>query len=59
MQIWEPMLARLFSGPARALISEVWTFEAVQHGDSALINDAAQRDVGEWLWLFFHLPSFD
>ncbi|KAI0706363.1 Alpha/beta hydrolase family-domain-containing protein [Earliella scabrosa] len=47
-QIWEPMLARLLSGPARALISEVWTFEAIQHGDSALINDAAQRDVGEF-----------
>ncbi len=41
------MLHHLFLGVSRDLISEVWTFEAVQHGDSALINDGAQRDIGQ------------
>lgn len=28
-------------------IDEIWTFEAVQHGDSALLNDKNLRDVCE------------
>ncbi|KAI0636106.1 alpha/beta-hydrolase [Trametes polyzona] len=50
-QIWEPMLRPLLqrlSESATDIIDEIWSFEAVQHGDSAVINDHAQRDIVDW-----------
>lgn len=36
-QIWETVLHEIFNSPTRD-IAEVWSFEAVQTGDSALLN---------------------
>ncbi|KAH9847867.1 alpha/beta-hydrolase [Lenzites betulinus] len=50
-QVWEPMLSTLvqrLSASGADVIDEIWSFEAVQHGDSAIINDHAQRDVVDW-----------
>ncbi|EIW57881.1 alpha/beta-hydrolase [Trametes versicolor FP-101664 SS1] len=50
-QIWEPMLKPLLarlSESATDVVDEIWSFEAVQHGDSAVINDHAQRDIVDW-----------
>ncbi|OJT15451.1 hypothetical protein TRAPUB_7996 [Trametes pubescens] len=50
-QIWEPMLKPLLarlSDSATDIVDEIWSFEAVQHGDSAVINDHAQRDIVDW-----------
>ncbi|KAI0833795.1 alpha/beta-hydrolase [Trametes gibbosa] len=50
-EIWEPMLSALLQRLSNAgadVIDEIWSFEAVQHGDSAIINDDAQRDVVDW-----------
>lgn len=43
--MWEPVITRLFTldqeqGPG--IISEIWAFEPVHHGDSAWLN----RDSG-------------
>ncbi|KZT03150.1 uncharacterized protein LAESUDRAFT_738371 [Laetiporus sulphureus 93-53] len=46
-QIWEPAIAHLITN-ARAssiAIEEIWSFESVQHGDSALLNEQGLRDV--------------
>ncbi len=37
LQIWETVLHEIFSSPTHD-IAEVWSFEAVQTGDSALLN---------------------
>lgn len=37
-KIWEPTLQHLLSSPAGQLIDEVWSWESIQHGDSALLN---------------------
>lgn len=49
-QIWEPTILEMIT-LARTFeldIDEIWTFEAVQHGDSALLNDKNLRDVFDW-----------
>jgi pimeloyl-ACP methyl ester carboxylesterase len=37
-EIWEPTLRHLLSFPISHQIDEIWSFEAVQCGDSALLN---------------------
>ncbi|KAI6138208.1 Alpha/Beta hydrolase protein [Pisolithus thermaeus] len=37
-EVWETMLRSLMDSPAASLVDEVWSLEAVQHGDSALMN---------------------
>lgn len=37
MEIWEPIISHL-SGSAIQLVDEIWSWEAVQHGDAALLN---------------------
>ncbi|KAF9530598.1 hypothetical protein CPB83DRAFT_850607 [Crepidotus variabilis] len=37
-EIWEPMLGYLLSSKSSQIIDEVWTWEAVQHGDAGLLN---------------------
>ncbi|KAF8523020.1 Alpha/beta hydrolase family-domain-containing protein [Gautieria morchelliformis] len=64
---WEPFLKELFSRTEAAglVIDEVWAYEAVQHGDSALINDNIIGDVFDWAdnardilkFLLYHLPE--
>jgi hypothetical protein len=36
-KIWEPTLAHLLS-TSHDVIDEIWSFESIQHGDSALLN---------------------
>ncbi|KAF8588338.1 hypothetical protein K439DRAFT_652977 [Ramaria rubella] len=52
-QIWEPTLARLISlmesNPSSGvLVDEIWSFEAVQHGDSGLLNVGNHHDIFDW-----------
>lgn len=39
IEIWEPTMAHL-SVSATQLIDEIWSLEAIQHGDAGLINSA-------------------
>ncbi|KAG8852542.1 hypothetical protein FRB96_008638 [Tulasnella sp. 330] len=53
-RIWEPALIYLLSGPSERMgcgyfIEEVWSFEAVNHGDSAVINSDNLGDWFEWI----------
>ncbi|KAF8502420.1 Alpha/Beta hydrolase protein [Hysterangium stoloniferum] len=66
-ETWEPFLLELFSEieGEGGVINEVWAFEAVQHGDSAIINDPVIGNVFDWAdsvrdilnFLLYHLPS--
>ncbi|KAF8651171.1 hypothetical protein AX16_004826, partial [Volvariella volvacea WC 439] len=47
-EIWEPTLGHLLSSPAAEHIDEVWAWEAVQHGDSVLLNDGSLSAVSDW-----------
>lgn len=51
MKIWEPVLLRLVDrlegSDSSILIEEIWTWEAVQHGDSGLINEESLGGVCE------------
>jgi len=46
------VLARIFSSSAAVMISEVWTWESVQHGDSGLVNAKALTGFCEYLFFF-------
>ncbi|KAF9238987.1 Alpha/Beta hydrolase protein [Melanogaster broomeanus] len=48
-EIWETMLRSLLDSPAGYMVDEVWAWEAVQHGDSALINAHNLSGIFEWL----------
>lgn len=39
LKIWEPTLRHLLSKKTGLRIDEIWTWEAVNHGDSSLINE--------------------
>ncbi|KIJ50140.1 hypothetical protein M422DRAFT_160172 [Sphaerobolus stellatus SS14] len=66
-ETWEPALLQLFSRieGTGIVIDEVWAFEAIQHGDSALINEHILGDVFDWddnardvlNFLLYYLPS--
>ncbi|RXW19272.1 hypothetical protein EST38_g6587 [Candolleomyces aberdarensis] len=47
-EIWEPTLATLLSSPAGHAIDEIWCWEAVQHGDAALINHGSLSRYFDW-----------
>ncbi|KZT00375.1 alpha/beta-hydrolase [Laetiporus sulphureus 93-53] len=50
-QIWEPTLEHLLKkmqGHPSVAIDEIWSFESVQHGDSALFNEHNLSDVFDW-----------
>ncbi|KAG6335177.1 hypothetical protein ID866_3921 [Astraeus odoratus] len=47
-ETWEVMLRHLFDSPAAHLVDEVWSWEAVQHGDSALLNAQNLSGIFEW-----------
>ncbi|KAG1754813.1 Alpha/beta hydrolase family-domain-containing protein [Suillus paluster] len=48
-EIWETTLRYLLSSPSASLIDEVWSWEAVQHGDAALINEIHLSGIYDWL----------
>lgn len=47
-EIWETTLRYLLSSPTASLIDEVWSWEAVQHGDAALINETNLSGIFDW-----------
>jgi pimeloyl-ACP methyl ester carboxylesterase len=64
-EIWEPVLQHLLSNASGVQIDEVWTWEAIQHGDSALINKDNLGGIFDWMdnsrdilnFLVNYLPS--
>jgi hypothetical protein len=38
IKTWEPALHSVLNSPSGELVDEIWSWEAVQHGDSALLN---------------------
>ncbi|KAH8827512.1 hypothetical protein DL96DRAFT_1252034 [Flagelloscypha sp. PMI_526] len=50
-EIWENFLAFLLQSPEiRSLVGEIWSFEGVQHGDSAVINSKTLESAGLSCW---------
>ncbi|KAF8631740.1 hypothetical protein AX15_002221 [Amanita polypyramis BW_CC] len=47
-EIWEPILKHLLASHAH-LIDEIWTWEAVNHGDSALVNEKELTPLYDWM----------
>ncbi|KAF9230423.1 Alpha/Beta hydrolase protein [Melanogaster broomeanus] len=47
-EIWETTLHSLLDSPAGYMVDEVWAWEAVQHGDSALINAHNLSGISDW-----------
>lgn len=64
-EIWETTLRYLLSWPTASLIDEVWSWEAVQHGDAALINEKNLSGIFDWQdnardiahFLLYYLPE--
>jgi hypothetical protein len=54
--VWEPMLRYLMSATksGEVVFDEIWTWEAVNHGDSALLNE---ENLGALCMLFFSTIS--
>ncbi|KAH8827504.1 Alpha/beta hydrolase family-domain-containing protein [Flagelloscypha sp. PMI_526] len=50
-EIWEPFLEFFLQSPeVRAQVGEIWSFEAVHHGNSAIINKNALASAGFSCW---------
>jgi hypothetical protein len=49
------MLKILLNLPSIGLVDEIWVWEAVQHGDSALLNrdSLGTTCMCDWLWFGF------
>ncbi|KAF8188048.1 Alpha/Beta hydrolase protein [Pholiota molesta] len=47
-EIFEPTLEDLFNSAAATLVDEVWVWEAVQHGDAALVNAPSASGIFDW-----------
>ncbi|KIO01549.1 hypothetical protein M404DRAFT_1002974 [Pisolithus tinctorius Marx 270] len=47
-EIWEPMLRSLLDLTSGLLVDEVWSWEAVNHGDSALVNAESLSGIFDW-----------
>lgn len=64
-EIWETTLRYLLSSPTASLIDEMWSWEAVQHGDAALINETSLSGIFDWQdnardiahFLLYYLPE--
>ncbi|KAM6489820.1 hypothetical protein JOM56_014843 [Amanita muscaria] len=47
-EIWEPTIKHLLASSSD-LIDEIWTWEAIQHGDSALVNEKQLSCLYDWI----------
>ncbi|KAG1888333.1 Alpha/Beta hydrolase protein [Suillus subluteus] len=64
-EIWEATLRYLLSSSTASLIDEVWSWEAVQHGDAALVNETNLSGIFDWRdnardiahFLLYYLPQ--
>ncbi|KAI9454511.1 Alpha/Beta hydrolase protein [Boletus coccyginus] len=48
-EIWETMLRELLDAPAGEMVDEVWAWDAVQHGDAAVVNAENLGGIFDWL----------
>ncbi|KAG2159382.1 Alpha/beta hydrolase family-domain-containing protein [Suillus bovinus] len=64
-EIWETTLRYLLSSPTASLVDEVWSWEAIQHGDAGLINETSLSGIFDWRdnardiahFLLYYLPE--
>ncbi|KAG1752171.1 Alpha/beta hydrolase family-domain-containing protein [Suillus lakei] len=64
-EIWETTLRYLLSSPTASLIDEVWSWEAIQHGDAAIVNETNLSGIFDWRdnardiahFLLYYLPE--
>ncbi|KAF7970127.1 hypothetical protein HWV62_24952 [Athelia sp. TMB] len=49
LQIWEPVLHHLLEESSGPEISEIWSWEAAQHGDSYLLNKKRLPGYCDWM----------
>ncbi|THU87214.1 alpha/beta-hydrolase [Dendrothele bispora CBS 962.96] len=47
-ETWEPMIYHLLSFPGGQDIEEIWAWEAIQHGDSGLLNRGKLSSLFHW-----------
>ncbi|TDL19494.1 alpha/beta-hydrolase [Rickenella mellea] len=49
-EIWEPFIQQLTHAllPSDVCVAEIWSLEAVQHGDAALLNEGHLGDLYDW-----------
>ncbi|KAG2125806.1 hypothetical protein DEU56DRAFT_743431 [Suillus clintonianus] len=47
-EVWETTLQYLLSSSSASLIDEIWSWEAVQHGDAALVNETNLSGIFDW-----------
>ncbi|KAG8216017.1 hypothetical protein J3R82DRAFT_8010 [Butyriboletus roseoflavus] len=46
---WETMIRDLLNAPAGEMVDEVWAWDAVQHGDAAVVNAENLSGIFDWL----------
>ncbi|KIK50448.1 hypothetical protein GYMLUDRAFT_51200, partial [Collybiopsis luxurians FD-317 M1] len=64
-ETWEPLIWSLLKSPAGRDVEEIWTWEAVDTGDSALLNEGKLNQMSDWYdsardflhFLLHYLPS--
>ncbi|KAL0946116.1 hypothetical protein HGRIS_012381 [Hohenbuehelia grisea] len=64
-ETWEPTITNLLSPPGAENVNEIWSWEAVQHGDAALINRDKLCAIYDWTdnardisnFLLYFLPT--
>ncbi|KAF5370536.1 hypothetical protein D9757_010121 [Collybiopsis confluens] len=64
-ETWEPLILELLKTPAGRDIEEIWSWEAVDTGDSALLNEGRLNQLSDWYdsardfihFLLHYMPS--
>ncbi|KIK51831.1 hypothetical protein GYMLUDRAFT_50291 [Collybiopsis luxurians FD-317 M1] len=64
-ETWEPLILSLLKSPASRDVEEIWAWEAVDTGDSALLNEGKLNQMSDWYdsardflhFLLHYLPS--
>lgn len=56
-ETWEPLIKQLWLSPTASLISEIWCFEFVTHGDAGLLNREALKASGIGSLMLLQLAS--
>lgn len=47
-EVWEPVIKRILNSPSGEQVDEIWSWEAVQHGDSYLLNGESLGYLFDW-----------
>jgi len=64
-EIWEPIIRRILNSPSGEQVDEIWSWEAVQHGDAYLLNGDSLGFLFDWAdngrdilnFLHYFIPS--